>query len=443
VTTHKRLKKSGAKLWCDAKKIIPGGNQFLSKRPEMFLPEGWPSYFVKAKGANVWDLDDNQYIDMSLMGVGSCVLGYANPTVTNAVVEAIRHGSMSTLNCPEEVLLAKKLIDLHPWADMVRFCRTGGEACAIAVRIARAASGKDNVAFCGYHGWHDWYLAANLSDGQNLDGQLLPGLDPIGVPRVLEGTSLPFGYGDIAAFDAIIDHNRDSLGVVVMEVQRGNPIDLKFLNHIRKKTKALGIVLVYDEISSGFRKSIGGLHLNYELKPDMTILGKALGNGHPISAILGIREVMDVAQKSFISSTYWSERVGLVAALTTIKIYEEDNVVGFVEATGEKLMKSIHSMAEGHELNILPKGLSPMFSLDINEENAVLIKSLITQEMLKRGFLASTVIFVSMAHTEEIVDSYLSAMDEVLGLISKGLAENNLESYLEGPLCHTGFFRLT
>ena len=177
---------NGQKLWKRAKQIIPGGNMLLSKRAEMFLPNQWPAYFSKAKGCKVWDLDGNEYIDMSIMGIGTNTLGYGHPEVDEAVLRIVNAGNMSTLNCPEEVYLAEKLIELHPWADMARFARSGGEANAIAIRIARAASGKDKVAICGYHGWHDWYLSANLGDDTNLDGHLLPGLEPKGVPLNLK-----------------------------------------------------------------------------------------------------------------------------------------------------------------------------------------------------------------------------------------------------------------
>ena len=164
----------------------------LSKRAEMFLPNQWPAYYSKASGCTVWDLDGKEFIDMSIMGVGTNILGYGNPEVDEAVQRAVTLGNMSTLNCPEEVALAEKLIEMHPWADMVRLARTGGEANAVAIRIARAASGKDNVAICGYHGWHDWYLSANIVSDESLDDHLLPGLEPKGVPQNLKGTVFPF-----------------------------------------------------------------------------------------------------------------------------------------------------------------------------------------------------------------------------------------------------------
>ena len=176
---------TGQELYEKAKKLIPGGTMLLlSKRPEMFLPNNWPCYFSKSKGNKVWDLDGNEFIDMTIMGIGTNTLGYGHDEVDAAVMQTVLNGNMSTLNCPEEVYLAEKLIEINPWADMVRFARSGGEANAISIRIARAASGKDKVAICGYHGWHDWYLSTNHNTGDGLSGHLLPGLEPLwGVRR--------------------------------------------------------------------------------------------------------------------------------------------------------------------------------------------------------------------------------------------------------------------
>ena len=185
------MSSTGQTLYRRARKVMPGGTQLLSKRPEMFLPGQWPTYYKSAKGAEVTDLDGKTYLDMSYCGIGATVLGFADPDVNAAVKTAIDMGSMSTLNCAEDIELAELLIELHPWADMVRFGRAGGEAMAIAVRIARAATGRDMMAFCGYHGWHDWYLSANLGETTALDGHLLPGLDTKGVPRGLAGLMHP------------------------------------------------------------------------------------------------------------------------------------------------------------------------------------------------------------------------------------------------------------
>src|ERR1700747_3106684 len=213
-------------------KVIPGGTQLLSKRPSMFLPDQWPSYFSKAKGVKVTDLDGKTYIDMSMMGIGACVLGYADPDVDCAAKAAIDAGVASTLNAPEELVLADLLLELHPWAQMVRYARGGGEAMSIAVRIARARTRRDKVAFCGYHGWCDWYLAANLAEDAALDAHLLPGLEPRGVPRGLQGTALPFHYNRIEELRAIADANRKDLAAIVMEPQRSQEPAPGFLENV-------------------------------------------------------------------------------------------------------------------------------------------------------------------------------------------------------------------
>ena len=185
----------GQALYGKARSLLPGGSQLLSKRPEQFAPGLWPPYYERAVGCTLWDLDGNRYTDMTSMGIGSCILGYACPEVNEAVRRAVDAGSMTTLNCAEEVELAELLLELHPWAAKVRYARTGGEIMSVAVRIARASTGRDQIAFCGYHGWHDWYLAANLADNSTLDEHLLPGLSPKGVPRV---TSYSTQIADVA-----------------------------------------------------------------------------------------------------------------------------------------------------------------------------------------------------------------------------------------------------
>lgn len=433
---------SGIDLWNKAKRLIPGGNQLLSKRPEMFLPDGWPSYYKKARGCEIWDLDNSHYYDMSIMGIGSCVLGYADHEVNNAVKKAIGLGSMSTLNCYEEVELAEKLVQLHPWARMVRFARTGGEACAIAVRIARAHTKKDKVAFCGYHGWHDWYLCANLSDLANLDGQLLSGLSPAGVPRALKGYASPFNYGNIEDLRKIVEDTRGELGVIIMEVERHKKIDLDFLTQVRAIADEVGAVLIFDEVSSGFRVNLGSIHTLYGLEPDIVVLGKAMGNGYPISALVGKSGVMQAAQDTFISSTYWSERIGPSAALKTIEQFEKKNVIKRIVDTGNYISGKLRGIFGSSGLKIEITGLASVPILVIKEDEPLLVKTVFTQEMLRRGFLASNVLYVSYAHTPEIVDKYLVAAGEVAGLISKSIRAGDLKKLLKGPACHSSFKRL-
>jgi glutamate-1-semialdehyde 2,1-aminomutase len=432
----------GVKLWNKAKLLIPGGNQLLSKRSEMFLPDLWPSYYKKAKGVEIWDLDNNNYIDMSIMGVGTCILGYADDDVNYAVKEAIDNGSMSTLNCYEEVELAEILLDLHSWADMVRYARTGGEAMSLAIRIARTYTNKDKIAFCGYHGWHDWYLSANLDNDTNLDGQLLPGLKPSGVPRNLTGNSLPFNYNKIEELEEIMNNNND-LGTIVVEPVRHDPPEKGFLENIREIAYDNDAVLIFDEITSGFRMNIGGIHNLYNVYPDIAVYGKAMSNGYPMAAIIGKHDVMNASQDSFISSTYWTERIGPTAAIATINKMKEKKVPKHLIKIGDIISQGWKDLAKKNNLDITVMGLSPLttFVFEYKYDNQAL-NTLFTQEMLKRGFLASKSIYVSYSHSLEHVNKYFKNLDEIFGIIRTAIDEKNVYDLLDGPVAHQGFNRL-
>lgn len=432
---------NGISLWNKAKKLIPGGSQLLSKRSEMFLPDRWPSYYKKAKGVEIWDLDENKFIDMCLMGVGTCTLGYADDDVNSAVKETIDNGSMSTLNCPKEIELAELLVELHPWADTVRYARTGGEIATIAIRIARAYVKKDKVAFCGYHGWSNWYLSSNLADNANLDGHLLNGLNPNGVPRGLLKTAIPFEYNNIEQFKKIVSEN--DIGVVIMEPMRHQEPKNGFLNSIREISNDIKAVLIFDEISSGWRMNVGGQHMIFGVEPDMAIFAKAMSNGYPMAAVIGKEEIMDAAQTSFISSTYWTESVGPTAAIATIKKMQAKNVPSHLDKIGRLIGNNLKELANKHDLNIDILPPNPLVTFTLNYDNALEIKTLFTQEMLKRGFLASQSVYVSYSHTEEIVKSYISNVDEVFGFIKQALDQNKIFESLEGPVAHDGFQRLT
>ena len=390
----------GQKLYSKAKQIVAGGNMLLSKRPEMFLPEQWPSYFSKSKGCEVWDLDGKKYID-TLMMPGTNSLGYNYEEIDEAVKETINSGNMSTLNAPEEVELTERLVELHPWADMARFARSGGEANSVAIRLARAASGKDNVAFCGYHGWHDWYLASNLSDSKGLDGHLLPGLDPHGVPKNLKDSVHPFEYNNFDKLEELV--KTKNIGVIKMEVYRNKEPENNFLHRVRKLANEHNIVLVFDECTSGFRKNFGGLHKLYDVEPDVAMFGKALGNGYAVTAVLGKREVMQAAEKSFISSTFWTERIGSSAALATLKAMDKEKSWEKITSMGEEINKEWIKLSQEYELPITISGLAALTTFTFKSKNALAYKTLITQEMLKKGYLAATAVYVCTAHTPEII----------------------------------------
>lgn len=437
------MNNTGRELWNKACEIIPGGNQLLSKKVERFLPGYWPAYYQAAKGCEVWDMDGNHYYDFAQMGVGSCVLGYADDDVNRAVKASIDNGSMCTLNSYEEVALAEKLIELHPWSEMARFARSGGEACAIAIRIARAATGKSKIAFCGYHGWSDWYLAANISDSTNLDDQLLPGLDPSGVPGELRGTALPFAYNKIEALEEIARTQGEDIGVIIMEPQRDAAPENGFLERVREIADQLGAVLIFDEITSGFRMNIGGIHLKLSVEPDIAVFGKALGNGFPISAIIGKKDIMEYAESSFISSTFWTERVGFSAALATLEKMRKIDLPDILMRYGNMVNAGWHRAAEAARLDIRITGIPPLTHLTFCNEWPLESQTLYTQEMLKKGYLVGSAIYTTLAYSEELIDRFIQDTGVVFKTICNAIATNDIAQQLDGVVINPGFKRLT
>jgi glutamate-1-semialdehyde 2,1-aminomutase len=430
----------GQKRYLTAKKIFPGGNMFLSKNPDQFLPKGWPVYFSRAKGCVVWDLDNRKFFDMSLMGVGTNILGYCNRKVDSAVEKIIKKGNISTLNCEEDIFLSEKLIEIHPWANMVKLARTGGEANSIAIRIARAASGKDNVAFCGYHGWHDWYLATNLQTNKNLDSHLLKNLPIKGVPKNLKDSVFPFKYNNYEQLERLV--NRNNIGVICMEVMRNEEPRNNFLKKVRALASKKNIVLIFDECTSGFRKTYGGLHKLYKVNPDIALFGKALGNGYPITAIIGKREVMECAENTFISSTFWTERIGPTAAISTLKTMKEVKSWKKIDSNGKMIIKKWKELAVKYELKISINGLPALCSFIFQGKNFQKYKTLITQEMLKKGFLASNAIYSSIAHNKDVLDQYFFELEKIFKLIQDCENGLSIDKLLEYPVSKSGFERL-
>lgn len=431
---------AGEKLYSRAKKVIPGGTMLLSKRPEMHSPSNWPSYFESARGCQIWDLDGEEYLDVGWMGVGTNILGYANPYVDEAVRRVINKGNLSTLNAPEEVFLAEKLCELHPWAEMVRFTRSGGEAGAVAVRIARAAAGKSHIAFCGYHGWHDWYLSANLSDNSALDGHLLPGLSPLGVPPELRGTSTPFEYNNLDSLRQVLSsHNT---GVIYMEVERSTPPKPGFLEGVRKLANEFGAVLVFDECTSGFRSVLGGEHLNHKVSPDIAVFGKTLGNGYAINAIIGTRAVMDHAQQTFISSTFWTERIGVTAGLASLEEMNSTRAPQVIHEKGIKLRKRLLEISESHGLSMTIAGLPALTTFTIEGATVWELRTLITSELLKQKMLGANAIYLSLAHSDDIIARLLEQISRILGDHRDHFLNGSLSKVLTQGTVQKGFGRL-
>ena len=433
------LQGKGQKLYRRGKHLIPGGTQLLSKRPEMFAPEVWPAYYSKAKGCRVWDLDDREYVDMSIMGIGANILGYADDEVDRAAIEAIQRGVSSSLNCPEEVELAELLIELHPWAEMVRYARSGGEAMAMAVRIARASTGRDIVLFSGYHGWTDWYLAANLGEKDKLNGQLMPGLEPNGVPRGLRGTAVPFFFNDIENLKKVLSGKESKIAAIVVEPARGEEAPKEYLVKLKDTAKGIGAILIFDEITSGFRMCAGGIHLRYGINPDIAVFAKSMSNGYAMDAIIGIEQVMQAAQSTFISSTNWTERIGPATALATIQKYIREKVDNHIIEIGNKVKDTWSRMASKHKLNVDISGLPTLCHLGFQGNTSQTVNTYFTVRMLEEGFLGYRQFKSSYAHSIKDVSLYAQAVDKIFGEI----ATVDHEQLLKTPTAHTGFYRLT
>tara|TARA_B100000900_G_scaffold415906_1_gene447795 strand:- start:3478 stop:4803 length:1326 start_codon:yes stop_codon:yes gene_type:complete len=431
----------GQKLLNRAKKIIPGGNQLLSKRSELFLPGHWPTYYKKAKGCKVWDLNNKVYYDFAGMGVTACVLGYSNDDINKALINGLKSGSMCTLNATEEVDLAKELLNIHKWSGMAKFCKSGGEACMVAIRIARAFTNKNNIAFCGYHGWHDWYLATNMSNSKNLDKQLLPGLKTKGVSNSFKNSIKPFLYNDINSLKKIFKKRNNNIGIIIMEPMRGVKPSRNFLRQVKSIAKKNNALLIFDEITSGFKDNYGGLHLKLKVNPDLAIFGKSIGNGYPISAIIGRKKIMQVAQETFISSTMWTDRLGFIAANTTLKKLKQLKINKKISNYGRIIKKGWIEIAKKNNVKIGISGQDCIPYLRFDYSNGQEIMTYFTQEMLKKGFLAGPQVATSYAYNHVIIKKYLKTANIVFKKIRDCLENGNFP--LKGEIKHSTFKRLT
>lgn len=436
---------SGAATYSRARQVIPGGTQLLSKRPEMYAPDVWPAYFREARGVEVVDVDGREFVDMSSMSVGACLLGYADADVNAAVTRRVMLGAMCSLNTPDEVDLAELLLRIHPWADAVRYARAGGEALAIAVRIARAATRRSKIAFCGYHGWQDWYLAANLVDDASRDplaGHLLSGLEPAGVPRELAGTALPFQYNRLDELAAIVKEHGNDLAAVVIEPTRRDRPEPGFLEGVRALADRCRAVLVFDEVSAGWRLCLGGAHLLFGVQPDMAVYSKAIANGFPLAAVLGVDSVMQAAQESFISSTMWTDGVGPAAALATIRKLQQHDVPTHVASIGETFREKMLEAARRRVVAIEFSGPPALTAMAFDHPESAALQTRFTVGMLQRGYLMGAGFYPSFAHRAGHIDACVEAADEVFAELHAAIESGDPAAGLPGPVKHSGFQRL-
>jgi len=432
-------------LYKRAKKIIPGVSQLFGKRPEMFLPgNNWPIYYSKAKGVYLWDLSGKKYLDFSTVGIGTSVLGYADKDINRIAKKILNLGSMTTLNPPEDVLLADEMIKLHSWAGGVKYTRTGGESMSVAIRIARAFTGRQKVLFCGYHGWHDWYLAANLKSKKKLNYHLLPGITPSGVPNNLRDTIIPFKFNDYKDLKEIVSKNAKKCAAIVLEPARESLPDKKYLKELRSIATKDKAVLIFDEITSGWRMTIGGVHRLFKINPDIVVYGKTIANGIPMGVIVGKKKIMDSSLSTFISSSLWTERLGPSCALEFVRKFRKKKVHKTVIKNGKKIKSIWLKYGKKYNLNIKVQGIDALASFKIEERNWPAILTFFIQEMLlKHKIIASSQCYANYMHTDVLIGKYERAVSDVFKNISLLLKQKKIEKKLKGPIKQMGFNRLT
>ncbi len=427
-----------------AGELIPGRTQLISRRASRFASGISPVYAQSSKGSRFIDVDENEYIDW-MSSVGAVILGHADDVVDRAVEEQIKRGSLSSLNSPLEIELAEELVDTIPSAEMVRYTKGGGEACAAAARIARGTTGRDKIIFCGYHGWHDWYQAANY-EADPVSGEFpFAGIEPIGVPKVLAGTVIPFPYGDLDALRQLLDEHAGEVAAVMMEPLRSTLPEPGFLEGVKKLAHAHGAILIFDEVSCGWRLSVGGVQEYVGVTPDMTVLAKAMSNGYPMGAVVGSREVMEPASRMFVSSSYWSDNIGLTAALTTVRELKRRDSAAFFLETGEKLRQALNGSIADAGLSGEYTGLHTALSLSLSLPDENLrdkVNTLFIQEMARRGVHCPMGFILNMAHTDEVIRRTAEAATEAFEVIRSGLESDDIDSLLICDLTQEPFRRL-
>lgn len=431
-------------LYQRAAQLIPGATQLVSRRPNRVAYGVSPVYASRAKGARFWDVDGFQYIDW-ISGIGAILLGYADPVVDEAVRQQIATGTIYSVNHELEVELAEELCCTIPCAEMVRYAKCGGEACAMAVRIARGVTGRDKVLFCGYHGWHDWYLAANLAEEASLNAHLFPGIEPTGVPRALAGTALPFPGGDLGALAELLERNRGEVAAVIMEPLRSEIPPEGYLDAVGKLARQHGAVFIFDEVSAGLRFSTGGAQQYLGVTPDMAVFAKSLSNGYPMAAVVGKREVMEPAARMFISSTYWSDTIGLRAALVTLREVRRRDVPGQLWRFGAELKRRLNAVAEEVGLGVRCQGIDVHPHLDFAVADARLksqVTTLYIQEMAKRGCHGYASFYLNAAQGDAELSETTEAARATFTIIRDALATHTVEQRLECAVQQDAFRRL-
>ena len=426
-----------------ARALIPGTTQLISRRPTRAALGVSPIYAERAKGCRIWDVDGNEYIDWT-SAVGPVILGYADDVVDDAVRAQIARGAIYSIVQESAVELAEELVRIVPSAEMVRYCKGGGEACTIAVRIARGVTGRDKVLFCGYHGWHDWYQAANLG-AERLAEHLFNGIEPIGVPRSLEGTAMPFTYGDLEELEGLLQQHAGELACIIMEPMRSGEPPEGYLAGVRDLATRYGVVLIFDEVSSGWRVARGSAQEYVGVTPDMTVFAKAISNGYPMGAVVGKREFMEPASRMFISSAYWDDNIGIAASLACLRELERRDAVAHFNRIGALFKEQVNAAAVAAGLAAQCVGVAahPSIRIEVDDPaEAAKVNALFIQENARRGVILATGFMFNCSHGESEVERTAAVVEESFGKIAEGLDRGTIDDLLEVPPQEESFRRL-
>mgnify|MGYP002850252799 CR=1 FL=1 len=437
-----RVRKS-MDLYKRAEELIPGKTQLVSRRASQFAEGVSPVYAKNASGSRFTDVDDNEYIDWNNC-VSAVILGHTDASVSKAVKDQIDKGSLFTINSPLEIELAELLVEVIPSAEMVRYCKGGGEACAVAVKIARGTTGRDKVLFCGYHGWHDWYQSVNYLADPNTGEFPIIGIEPIGVPKALAGTALPFEYGDLDNLRQLFEQNKGEVAAVIMEPLRSDLPPDGYLERVKEIAHQNGAMLIFDEVSSGWRTRIGGIQEYLNVTPDMSVFAKAISNGFPMGVVVGSRESMELADRMFISSSYWSDNVGLAASLTTInELIRRESVTRFDEL-GTKLRDSLRQAVNSSGIAAQINGWHYRCTVDFDlpdEDLRQQVNTLFIQEMSRQGIHTLNSFMPTLSHTDEDIHQTAEAAEKSFKVMMQAM-EQGIDKFLDANVQREPFKRL-
>jgi glutamate-1-semialdehyde 2,1-aminomutase len=409
-----RYSKSEA-LLARAEQVIPLGAQTFSKSRTQF-PHGISPYFADhAKGSRVWDADGNEYLDL-INALCSVTLGHCDPHVTAAVEKQLHRGTIFSLSSELEIQVAEKIVELVPCAEKVRFGKNGSDATSGAIRIARAFTGRERVAVCGYHGWQDWYIGSTARH--------------LGVPKAVRELTHSWTYNDAASLEKLLKEHPGEFAAVIMEPMNVAFPKAGFLEDVQRLCRENGALLVFDETITGFRYAIGGAQELFGITPDLATFGKGLANGYPVSAVAGRADVMKLMEEVFFSFTFGGETLSLAAALATMHKLQREPVVATMKATGERVLHDTQAAIDRHELgDVFALSGHPTWSFlqfkDARGATMWEIKTLFMQEMLKRGVLSYGTHNISYAHTGADLDQLAGAYDETFDVIERGLASGS------------------